>query len=71
MEDNIFIIFRFLCDSFPTSTMIENRKSIRFESNIAKILDRAIDLFNDTGLEELADKWDRILNNYVRAKSMR
>ena len=34
------------------------------EENIANILDRAVKLFRKTKLNELADKWDRILKNY-------
>ena len=50
--------------------MIENNsKSLRFETNVAKILDQAINLFRETGLTELAEKWDHILKNYYRKKS--
>ena len=50
--------------------MMENKsQSIRFESNIAKMLEQAINLFRDTNLTELAEKWDRILKNYYRKKS--
>lgn len=45
--------------------------SFRTEPNIAKMLDKAVDLFMRTGLNELAEKWDLILNNYLKAKSMR
>lgn len=48
-----------------------DHKSVRHEENIAKILDNAVELFNRTGLRELAQKWDRILQNYARAKSRR
>ena len=34
------------------------------EEHIANILDRAVKLFRKTKLNELADKWDRILKNY-------
>jgi hypothetical protein len=52
--------------------MIEtNLKSLRFEPNIAKMLDRAVNLFKETGLTELAEKWDKILKNYIKAKSLR
>jgi len=42
---------------------------LRYEENIAKILDRAVKLFRKTNLEELADKWDRILKNYYAKKN--
>ncbi|MFX1502514.1 MAG: hypothetical protein ACFFDH_16250 [Promethearchaeota archaeon] len=41
---------------------------IRYEENIAKILDRAVKLFRRTNLNELADKWDRILKTYDSKK---
>lgn len=34
------------------------------EEQIANILDRAVKLFRKTQLNDLADKWDRILKNY-------
>jgi len=50
--------------------MLENNSnSLRFESNVAKLLEQAINLFRDTDLTELADKWERILKNYYRKKS--
>ena len=39
-----------------------------YEENIAKILDRAVNLFKKTNLNELADKWDRILKTYDSKK---
>ncbi|MHA1149327.1 MAG: hypothetical protein ACTSR8_13915 [Promethearchaeota archaeon] len=48
-----------------------NQNSFRNESSISKMLDNAVDLFNRTGLNELAEKWDIILHNYLRAKSIR
>jgi len=41
---------------------------LRYEENIAKILDRAVKLFRRTNLEELADKWDKILKTYNSKK---
>ena len=56
----------------PFSCMIEtNLKSLRLETNIAKMLDRAVNLFKESGLTELAEKWDKILKNYARAKGLR
>jgi len=43
---------------------------IKYEENIAKILDRAVKLFRRTNLEELADKWDRILKTYSSKKNV-
>ncbi len=52
--------------------MIENSSSdpdiLKYEENIAKILDRAVKLFRRTNLTELADKWDRILKTYDSKK---
>ena len=50
--------------------MENNSHSLRFESNIAKMLEQAINLFRGTDLTELADKWERILKNYYRKKSL-
>ena len=62
--------FKFLLFFF--SYMMEtNSKSLRFEPNIAKMLDRAVNLFKETGLIELAEKWNKILKNYIKAKSLR
>ncbi len=41
---------------------------IDYEENIAKILDRAVKLFRKTNLNELAEKWDRILKTYDSKK---
>lgn len=41
---------------------------INYEENIAKILDRAVKLFRKTNLNELAEKWDRILKTYDSKK---
>ena len=41
---------------------------IRYEENIAKILDRAVKLFRRTNLNDLADKWDTILGNYKKTQ---
>jgi len=41
---------------------------LRMEENIVNILDRAVKLFRRTNLEELADKWDRILKTYNSKK---
>ncbi|MFX1317126.1 MAG: hypothetical protein ACFE9T_14795 [Promethearchaeota archaeon] len=41
---------------------------LKYEENIAKILDRAVKLFRKTDLNELAEKWDKILKNYYAKK---
>ena len=48
--------------------MVENDLK-KYENNIAKILERAVNLFYDTDLPELAEKWDRILKNYYRKRA--
>ena len=40
----------------------------KYEENVAKILDRAVNLFKRTNLTELAEKWDRILTTYNSKK---
>ena len=49
-------------------TSSTDQEILRYEENIAKILDRAVKLFRRTNLEELADKWDRILKTYNSKK---
>ncbi|MFX0041495.1 MAG: hypothetical protein ACFE8L_01165 [Candidatus Hodarchaeota archaeon] len=47
----------------------DNKEDIvKYEENIAKILDRAVKLFRKTDLNELAEKWDKILKNYHAKK---
>ena len=48
--------------------MVDNQ-IIKYENNIAQILERAVKLFRETDLTELAEKWDRILKNYYRKRS--
>ena len=53
--------------------MIDNihlKNDLFEEKQIEKILFRAVDLFKKTGLTELAEKWDRILKNYVAKKGL-
>lgn len=45
-----------------------NSNIVKYEENIAKILDRAVNLFKRTNLDELANKWDRILKTYNSKK---
>ncbi len=42
----------------------DDQDILKYEENVAKILDRAVKLFRRTNLHELADKWDRILTTY-------
>ena len=52
--------------------MIDNNTgSLRLEPNVAKLIFRAVALFKETGLNDLAEKWDKILKNYTKAKSLR
>lgn len=46
----------------------EKQNILEYEENIAKILDRAVKLFRKTKLNELAEKWDKILTNYYAKK---
>ncbi len=48
-----------------------NTDRLKEDQSIAKMLYRAVGIFERTGLTELAEKWERILNNYIRAKSNR
>jgi hypothetical protein len=53
--------------------MIDNihlKNDLIEEKQIEKMLFRAVDLFKKTGLTELAEKWDRILNNYVAKREL-
>ena len=51
--------------------MIDNNSGSLREANIKKLIFRAVGLFKETGLNELAEKWDKILKNYVKAKEIR
>jgi len=47
--------------------IIDNRIE---ENQIEEILDRAVNLFEKTGLKDLAEKWDTILKMYVGKKEL-
>lgn len=47
--------------------IIDNRTE---ENQIEEILDRAVNLFEKTGLKDLAEKWDTILKMYVGKKEL-
>ncbi len=40
----------------------------KYEENIAKLLNRAVNLFRRTNLTELAEKWEKILKTYDSKK---
>jgi len=46
------------------------RKDLIEENQIEEILFRAVNLFQKTGLTDLAEKWDRILKMYVGKKEL-
>ena len=46
----------------------EKALDLLVEEHIANILDRAVKLFRKTKLNDLAEKWDRILKNYYSKK---
>ncbi|MBA7514683.1 hypothetical protein ES705_06716 [subsurface metagenome] len=53
--------------------MIDNihlKNDLLEEKQIEKLLFRAVDLFKKTGLTDLAEKWDRILKNYVAKREL-
>ena len=53
--------------------MLDNlhlRNTASEESQIEEILDRAVNLFEKTGLKDLAEKWDTILKMYVGKKEL-
>lgn len=67
------MLYYFILFFFLYLIMIETSSDpdiIKYEENIAKILDRAVKLFRKTNLEELADKWDRILKTYSSKKNV-
>ncbi len=53
------------------SSIKEHHQDItKNEENIAKILDRAVKLFRRTNLDELSNKWERILESYRSKKQI-
>ena len=44
--------------------------SFKNDDNVAKILERSVTLFRQTGLTELATKSEKILRNYNNAMSL-
>jgi len=49
--------------------MIEN--DLEKELNLEKVINRAMSLFRQTDLAELAEKFNKILKNYKRQKMVR
>lgn len=45
-----------------------NQEEFYFNYSVKKILADTVILFRKTGLNDLAQKWERILKNYVRKK---
>ena len=63
------MLYHFISFSYCLSYMIEN--NLKNEPNLEKLLDQAMSLFRQTGLTELAEKYDKILKNYKRQKLIR
>ena len=63
-----YFLFDFQTFLFMIETSSTDPDMLRYEENIAKILDRAVKLFRRTNLNDLADKWDRILKTYDSKK---
>jgi len=57
------MVHGFLFFIIDFSFMIEH-DHLKHEENIENILDRLISLFQQNGLTELSQKWDKILKNY-------
>ena len=49
--------------------MIENLAISEKEKRIEEILERAVSLFQRTGLTDLANKWNKILSTYNNKKT--
>ena len=45
--------------------------SLKHEENLSKLLSRAVQMFRQTGLDDLAAKGEKILRNYTNAMSLR
>jgi len=69
----ITILFLFLFKLFLHYFMIDNlhlRDSRSEENKIEEIMFRAVNLFEKTGLKDLAEKWDTILKMYAGKKEL-
>ncbi len=47
-----------------------NQNELYLNTSIKKILSDSLTLFRKTGLDELAQKWEKILKNYIKKKSV-
>lgn len=63
------MLYHFISFSYCFPFMIEN--NLRNEPNLVKLIDRAMSLFREMDLTELAEKWEKILKNYNRQKMVR
>jgi hypothetical protein len=74
MNDLIEILSPFRSERFSFFHMERYIQSsmgtIPSESNIEGILVHSVELFYNTGMPELARKWERILENYRLAKQL-
>ena len=50
---------------------INSLRNFTNENNIERILEDSVQLFFQTGMPELAEKWEKILLNYRKAKVYR
>jgi hypothetical protein len=48
-----------------------NQKEFYLNNSIKKILADSVILFKKTGLEDLAEKWEKILRNYISSKNLK
>ncbi|MHA2007667.1 MAG: hypothetical protein ACXABO_10415 [Promethearchaeota archaeon] len=53
-----------------STTSVKDREEdlLKCNENITKILERAVKLFRRTNMDELGDKWERILKTYRSKK---
>jgi len=47
-----------------------DQDELYLSNSIMKILADSVILFRKTGLEDLAHKWERILRNYIKKKTL-
>ncbi|MFX1496692.1 MAG: hypothetical protein ACFFBH_04115 [Promethearchaeota archaeon] len=49
---------------------LELNRELSNQTKMIQILDRAVKLFEKTGLNDLAEKWNRILKNCMRREQL-
>jgi len=49
---------------------IKSNNDLSKEAKILQIFDRAVTLFKKTGLNELAEKWNKILKTYINRDNL-